>query len=128
MAAKDSAPMAQDPHAVMKSYGQAGAKHASKEIEVIKTLGGPFETFQVTMGTVPGWWRGLLKRIPMFWKAGEDFDAIVGLAVAAVSKRLQEPTDRNDFLSKLPTGKDEDVSSFSPNTSATFLTCFIYKG
>ncbi len=128
MAAKDSVPMAQDPHAVMKSYGQAGAKHASKEIEVIKTLGGSSETFLVTMGAVPGWWRAVLKRTPMFWKGGENFDAITGMAVAAISKRLQEPTDRNDLLSKLQAGKDEDVRTFSPITSAAGLTCTFIKG
>ncbi|KAK0501634.1 cytochrome P450 monooxygenase [Armillaria luteobubalina] len=108
MAGKDSAPTAQDTHAVMKSYGQAGTKHASREIPVIKTLGGQSETFLVTMGAVPGWWRAILKRTPIFRKGGEDVDAIVGMAVAAISKRMQEPTDRNDLLSKLQAGKDED--------------------
>ncbi|KAK0202481.1 cytochrome P450 monooxygenase [Desarmillaria ectypa] len=107
MAAKDSALVAQDPHAVLKSYGQAGAKYALKEINVINTLGGPSETFLSTMGTVPAWSRALLKRTPLFWKAAKDFDAIVGMAITAVSKRLQVPTDRNDFLSKLQAGKDE---------------------
>ncbi|KAK0466873.1 cytochrome P450 monooxygenase [Desarmillaria tabescens] len=108
MAAKDSAPVAQNPQTVMKSYGQAGAKYTSKEIRVIKTLGGPSETFLVTMGAMPGWCRSLLRRAPLFWKAGKDFDAIVGMGITAVSKRLQTPTDRNDLLSKLQAGKDED--------------------
>ncbi|PBK99824.1 cytochrome P450 [Armillaria gallica] len=128
MAAKDSVPMAQDPHAVMKSYGQAGAKHASKEIEVIKTLGGPSETFLVTMGAVPGWWRAVLKRTPMFWKGGEDFDAITGMAVAAISKRLQEPTDRNDLLSKLQAGKDEDGNPMGQEELTAEALTFLIAG
>ncbi len=123
MAAKDSAPVAEDPHAVMESYGQAGVKHASKEIEVIKTLGGPSETFLVTMGAVPGWWRGSAQTNSDVLEGWRNFVAIVGMAIAAVSKRLQEPTDRNDLLSKLQVGKDEDVSSFLPTASVTLPTC-----
>lgn len=108
MAAKDSAPMAQDQHAVMDSYGKAGVKHVSKEIEVIKTIGGPSQTFLATLGALPGWWRSLLKLNPLFWEGGQDFRDLVGLAVMAVSKRLEVPTDRNDLLSKLQAGKDED--------------------
>ncbi len=128
MAAKDSALMAQDQHAVMDSYGQAGVKHASKEIEVIKTIGGPSQTFLATLGALPGWWRSLLKLNPLFWEGGQDFRDLIGLAVMAVSKRLEVPTDRNDLLSKLQAGKDEDVSTFLSITSASILTCLMRQG
>ncbi|KAK0214873.1 cytochrome P450 monooxygenase [Armillaria fumosa] len=128
MAGKDSALIAQDSHAMMKTYGQAGAKHASKEIEVIKTLSGPSDAFVVTMGAVPGWWRAVLKRTPMFWKGGEDFDAIVGFAVAAISKRLQEPTDRNDLLSKLQAGKDEDGNPMGREELTAEALTFLIAG
>ncbi|KAK0244643.1 cytochrome P450 monooxygenase [Armillaria nabsnona] len=108
MAAKDSAQVPEDPNTVMGSYGKVGAKYATKEIPAIKTLSGPSETFLVTLGAVPGWWRPLLKRTPWFWQGGKDFHALMGMAIMAVSKRLEVPTDRNDMLSKLQAGKDED--------------------
>ncbi|KAK0466882.1 cytochrome P450 monooxygenase [Desarmillaria tabescens] len=106
-AAKDFALVPKDQHSVLSSYGKVGAKYATKEIEAIKTLtsGAPFV---VTAGPLPGWWRPLVKRTPWLWQAGKDFDAIVGMAMVAVAKRLEVPTDRNDFLSKLLAGKDED--------------------
>ncbi|KAK0501635.1 cytochrome P450 monooxygenase [Armillaria luteobubalina] len=113
MAGTDSVLIAQDSHAVMESYGQAGAKNASKKIKVIKTLGGQSEKFVVTMGALPGWWRAVLQRTPMFWKGVEDLHATVGWAVTAISKRLQESTDRNDLLSKWQAGKDEDGNPMS---------------
>ncbi|KAG7445087.1 cytochrome P450 monooxygenase pc-bph [Guyanagaster necrorhizus] len=113
MAAKDSAPMAQDPHAVMDSYGQAGVEHASKEIEVIKILGGSSQTFLATMGALPNWWRSLIALNPLFWEGGQDFRAVIALAIMAVSKRLETSTERNDLLSKLQAGKDEDGNPMS---------------
>ncbi|KAK0435224.1 cytochrome P450 monooxygenase [Desarmillaria tabescens] len=107
-AGKDSAPMAQDQHAVMNSYGQVGVKHASREIQVIKMIGGLSQTFLATLGTLPRWWRSRIKLNPLMWEGGQDFRDIIGLAIMAVSKRLEAPTDRNDILSKLQAGKDED--------------------
>ncbi|KAK0202468.1 cytochrome P450 monooxygenase [Desarmillaria ectypa] len=113
MAAKDSVLVPKDQYAVMKSYGQPGEKYVTKEIEVIKAFSGPTEASLVTMGALPLWWRPLLKRTPLFWKAGQDFDAIVGMAIMAVSKRLQAPMDRNDLLGKLLSGKDENGNPMS---------------
>ncbi|KAK0202491.1 cytochrome P450 monooxygenase [Desarmillaria ectypa] len=104
IAAKGFTLIAEDQHAVMDSYGQAEVRYALKEIEVIKTLGGPSQTFLAMMGALP--------------KSGQDFCAIIGLAVMAVLKRLEVPMDRNDLLSKLQAGKDEDMSTFLPITSA----------
>ncbi len=125
MAAKDLAQVPEDPRAVMDSYGKVGAKYATKEIPAIKTLSGPSETFLVTLGAVPGWWRPLLKRTPWFWQGGKDFHALIGMAIMAVSKRLEVPTDRNDLLSKLQAGKDEDARGFSLITSAADLSCLL---
>ncbi|KAK0203125.1 cytochrome P450 monooxygenase [Desarmillaria ectypa] len=112
-AAKDFALVPKDQHAVMSSYGNVGAKHATKEIEVIKTFSGS-SPLVATAGPLPGWWRPLLKRTPWFWQAGKDFDALVGMAIMAVSKRLEVPTDRSDFLNKLQAGKDDDGNPMGP--------------
>ncbi|KAK0489270.1 cytochrome P450 monooxygenase [Armillaria novae-zelandiae] len=116
MAAKDSAPMAQDQHAVMDSYGKAGVKHASKEIKVIKTIGGPSQTFLATLGALPGWWRSLLKLNPLFWEGGQDFRDLIGLGVMAVSKRLEgNPMGKEELtaeaLTLLIAGSDTTANS-----------------
>ncbi|KAK0466888.1 cytochrome P450 monooxygenase [Desarmillaria tabescens] len=106
-AAKDFALVPKDQHAVLSSYGKVGAEYSTKEIEAIKTLGGS-QPFVATAGPLPGWWRPLVKYTPWLWQAGKDFDAMIGMAMVAVSKRLEVPTDRNDLLSKLLAGNDED--------------------
>ncbi|KAG7445092.1 cytochrome P450 monooxygenase pc-bph [Guyanagaster necrorhizus] len=108
MAAKDSVPVPEDRSAVMDSYGKVGAKHATKEIAVIKAFSGPSQASRMAIATVPGWWWPLLKLTPWFWQGENDFRAIIGMAIMAVSKRLEAPTDRIDLLSKLQAGKDED--------------------
>ncbi|KAK0466864.1 cytochrome P450 monooxygenase [Desarmillaria tabescens] len=124
-AAKDFALVPKDQHTVMSSYGKVGAKYATREIKVIKTLSG-LSPLTATFGPFPKWWRPLLKRTPWFWKAGKDFDAMIGMGILAVSKRLEVPTDRNDLLSKLQAGKDEDGNPMSrEELTAEALTLLI---
>ncbi|KAK0466868.1 cytochrome P450 monooxygenase [Desarmillaria tabescens] len=106
-AAKDFALVPKDQHAVLSSYGKVGAKYATREIEVIKTLN-RLAPFLATAGPLPGWWRPLVKCTPWLWQAGKDFDVIVGMATVAIGKRLEAPAGRNDLLSKLLAAKDED--------------------
>ncbi|KAK0214230.1 cytochrome P450 monooxygenase [Armillaria nabsnona] len=94
-AGKDVAQVPEDPLAVM------GLLRSSRS----ETLSGGSTT--TTLGVVPEWWRLLLKRLPFFRRGKEDFGALLGMVVLAVSKRLEVPTDRNDVLSKLLAGKDE---------------------
>ncbi|KAK0493477.1 cytochrome P450 monooxygenase [Armillaria luteobubalina] len=105
-AGKDIAQVPQDPLAVMGSYGQVGSKYATREISAIETLSGGALT-TTTLGVVPEWGRLVFKHIPLFRQGEEDFGALLGMVVSAVSKRLEVPTDRNDVLGKLLAGKDE---------------------
>lgn len=102
-AAKDVAQVPADQRAVMDSYGQTGVKYAVKEIQAIKGAG--YTT--AMMGVIPKWLRLLLKRTPFFRQGEEDSRAIFGMATMAVAKRMEVPTDRNDLLSKLQAGRDE---------------------
>ncbi len=111
-AGKDSALVPDDPLAVMASYGQAGAKYVTKEVPAVKILNGRGD-YTMSMGVLPGWWRPLLKRTPLFREGGQDNDTLAGMAIVAVSKRLSEPSDKNDLLSKLQAGKDEQVGKVS---------------
>ncbi|SJL18071.1 related to Benzoate 4-monooxygenase cytochrome P450 [Armillaria ostoyae] len=85
-AGRDSALVPDDPLAVMASYGQAGAKYVTKEVPAVKILNGRGDY------TIEG---------------GQDSDTLAGMAIVAVSKRLSEPSDKNDLLSKLQARKDE---------------------
>lgn len=61
------------------------------------------------MGVLPPWWRPYVKRfIPWFSKGDQAVKNLAGLAIAAVSKRLNQPTYRVDLLSKLQEGKDDE--------------------
>ncbi|KAK0476264.1 cytochrome P450 monooxygenase [Armillaria luteobubalina] len=108
-AGKDVAQVPQDPLAVMGSYGQAGSKYATRDIPAIETLSGTAPT--TTLGVVSEWWRLMFKHIPFFKQSQEDFGALLGMVVFAVSKRMEVPTDRNDVLGKLLAGKDEQGNS-----------------
>ncbi|KAK0202176.1 cytochrome P450 monooxygenase [Desarmillaria ectypa] len=107
MAAKDFALVPKDPHTVISSYRNVGAKYATKEIKLIKSVSGTMP-LMATAGPLPRWCRPLLRQTPWFWQAGKDYNSGVAMAALAVAKRLKTPTDRNDLLSKLQAGKDED--------------------
>ncbi|KAK0204124.1 cytochrome P450 monooxygenase, partial [Desarmillaria ectypa] len=127
-AAKDIAQVPEDPHAMMGSYGQAGARYATKEIPAIKTLSGPADYTTAMIGVVPEWWRLLLERTPFFRQGKEDFGAIFGMAIMAVSKRLEVPTDRNDLLSKLQAGKDDQGNPIGREELSTEAFSFLITG
>ncbi|KAK0192187.1 cytochrome P450 monooxygenase [Armillaria mellea] len=127
-AAKDVAQVPEDLRAVMNSYGQTGVKNAMKEIQAIKTLSGPADYTTAMIGVMPQWWGLLLKRTPFFREGEEDFGAIFGMAVAAVSKRLEVPTDRNDILSKLQAGRDDKDLPIGRDELSTEAFSFLIAG
>ncbi|KAK0492667.1 cytochrome P450 monooxygenase [Armillaria luteobubalina] len=105
-AGRDSAMVPDDPFAVMASYGQAGAKYVTKEVPAAKILSGRGK-YTALMGVFPGWWRPLLKRTPLFRADAQDKDTVEGMTIVAVSKRLSESSDKNDLVSRLLAGTDE---------------------
>lgn len=61
------------------------------------------------MGVLPPWLRPYVKRyIPWYSKGDKAVKNLAGLAIAAISKRLNQPTYRVDLLSKLQEGKDDE--------------------
>ncbi|KAF8319165.1 cytochrome P450 [Cantharellus anzutake] len=62
--------------------------------------------FASSLGVVPAWLRPLVKQLPHFTKRNGAVGKLTGIAIAAVEKRLQGPSDRNDILSKLLKGTD----------------------
>jgi len=106
MAAKDSAPVPKSPKDVMDSYGRETAAEVV-EIPAVRILNGRGE-YSMSMGVLPAWWRPFVRQLPWYRKGQKDVKSLAGIAIMAVAKRLATPTDRNDLLSKLQAGKDED--------------------
>ncbi|KIY49616.1 cytochrome P450 [Fistulina hepatica ATCC 64428] len=105
-AGQDSAPIPKNQEEAFGSFG------SDKEVETVhipavKILNGRGE-YSMSMGTFPSRWRPWLKYLPWFNKGKRDVEALAGIAIMAVAKRLATPTDRTDLLSKLQAGKDED--------------------
>ncbi|KAF7986263.1 hypothetical protein HWV62_35176 [Athelia sp. TMB] len=103
-AAQDSAPVA-----VAREGGAKDAEGACAVVHIpaIQILNARGE-FSATMGCVPPSLRPLVKKLPWFRAGGQAVKDLAGIAVAAVAKRLNQPTDRVDLLSKLKEGKDDE--------------------
>jgi benzoate 4-monooxygenase len=113
-AARDTAPVAIKQEAAMASYGEVDEKgDACTRVEVIdvpaiKILNERGE-FTSALGTFPAWSRLAISHlVPWFSKRNVSASNVAGIAIAAVAKRLANPTDRSDLLSKLQQGKDEN--------------------
>jgi benzoate 4-monooxygenase len=106
-AARDIAIVPKDQQAMMKSYGREPTADEVITIPAVKILNGRGE-FSMSMGSIPPHWRPIARRLPGWRQGQKDVKTLAGIAIAAVSKRLATPTDRNDLLSKLQAGKDSD--------------------
>ena len=107
-AAKDSAPVAKSQDQAFSMYGQDASKCDTISIPAIKIMNDRVE-FSAAMGVLPPWVRLIVKRyVPWYSRGFEASENFVGLAIAAVAKRLASPSDRADLLSRLQQGKDED--------------------
>lgn len=104
-AAKDSAPIPKSQQEAINSYGSEVACETI-EIPAVKILNGRGE-YSMSMGALPPWWRPIARKTPWFTQGAKDVKALAGIAIMAVAKRLATPTDRNDLLSKLQAGKDD---------------------
>lgn len=104
--AKDSAPVAVSQKDVMDSYGSSN-EAAFVHIPAVQILNDRGE-FSASMGALPPSWRPWVRMLPWYRKGGLAVKNLAGLAVAAVAKRFSAPTDRNDLLSKLQEGRDDE--------------------
>jgi benzoate 4-monooxygenase len=106
-AAKDSAPVPKSQSTVMGSYGNEVSCEV-QEIPAVQILNGRGE-YSMSMGVLPWYWRPFARQLPWYKKGGKDVKTLAGIAIMAVAKRLATPTDRNDLLSKLQAGKDDQA-------------------
>lgn len=105
--AEDSALVPKDPAKVMQSYGKDLADSEVLSLPAVQILNGRGE-FSMSMGALPPHWRPIARRLPWYSKGQKDVQALAGIAIMAVAKRLATPTDRVDLLSKLQAGRDSD--------------------
>ncbi|KZV98087.1 cytochrome P450 [Exidia glandulosa HHB12029] len=71
--------------------------------------------YSATMGVLDPWMRPLLTRfVPWFAQGQQSVRNLSGLAVAAVARRLAQPSERNDLLAKLQNAIDEDGNPLGP--------------
>lgn len=113
-ATRDAAPVAIKHRAAIASYGEKDGKCDDNagievvEVPAVKILNERGE-FSATLGVFPPQWRQSLRRfVPWFSRRNESVSNLAGISIAAVAKRLANPTDRSDLLAKLQAGKDDD--------------------
>jgi benzoate 4-monooxygenase len=112
--------------AAMESYGTASQTIETYEIPAIETLNGRGD-FTMPMGSLPSYWRPIASKLPWFRQSGKDVEALAGIAIMAVKKRLAADAGvdveneniaggnafsyraggTNDLLRKLQEGKDD---------------------
>lgn len=109
-AAKDTAPVAVSQYAAMAACDLSSKSNSANiavihipAIEIINAR----SDFNATMGVISPWLRTFVRRLPWFNIRSVASKNVVGIAVAAVTKRLATPTDRVDLLSRLSKGKDD---------------------
>ncbi|KAG8990574.1 hypothetical protein FRB90_001704, partial [Tulasnella sp. 427] len=100
---------ARDVAAVAKG-GEKDASQSGAEVTYIPAIRILNERgdFSATLGTVPVWARPYVKKLPWFKKGDKACQNLAGLAIAAVNRRLDNPTDRVDLLARLQQGKDDN--------------------
>jgi benzoate 4-monooxygenase len=113
----------------ISSASAVSEKEASDDITYIPAvavLNGRGE-YSMSMGVLPGWVRPIVRRvIPWYARGLQDVKYLAGIAIVAVAKRLGQPTDRVDLLSKLQAGKDDNGDLMSrEELTAEALTLLI---
>ncbi|KAJ6495457.1 cytochrome P450 monooxygenase [Mycena sanguinolenta] len=95
-------------------------------IPAVAVLNGRGE-YSMSMGVLPAFVRPIVKRlIPWYARGLQDVQHLAGIAIVAVAKRLGQPTDRVDLLSKLQAGTDDSGAPMGrPELTAEALTLLI---
>lgn len=122
--AADSAPVAVDSEAAMRSYGEKKGNGEDIGIKVIHIpaiqILNSRGDFSASMGVLPPWIRPLVKKVPWYARGSVAVKNLAGIAVAAVGKRLAldaklqevgEMSARNDLLRRLQEARDDQGKS-----------------
>ncbi|KAJ7038031.1 cytochrome P450 monooxygenase [Mycena alexandri] len=85
----------------------SGKEEEIMHIPAVAVLNGRGE-YSMSMGVLPAWVRPIMRRVPWYSRGLQDVKHLAGIAIVAVAKRLGQPTDRVDLLSKLQAGQDDN--------------------
>ncbi|KAF8182061.1 cytochrome P450 monooxygenase [Pholiota molesta] len=105
-AARDLAVVPKNQADAMNNYGTKTSVDVM-EIPAVQILNGRGE-YSMSMGVLPPSWRPYVRHLPWYSQGQKDVKSLAGIAIMAVAKRLGNPTDRVDLLSKLQTARDGD--------------------
>ena len=105
-AGRDLATVPKNQEAAMNNYGSKTAVDVI-EIPAIQILNGRGE-YSMSMGVLPPSWRPLVRHLPWYSQGQKDVKSLAGIAIMAVAKRLQNPTDRVDLMSGLQNATDSE--------------------
>ncbi|KDQ50346.1 hypothetical protein JAAARDRAFT_211768 [Jaapia argillacea MUCL 33604] len=106
-AGKDSASVALSTKDAMQSYGKTDSLQ-TLHLPAVQILNDRGE-YSASMGVLPPWLRPYIQKFhPWYRNGSKAVKSLAGLAVAAVAKRSNNPTERIDLLSRLQAGRDEE--------------------
>jgi benzoate 4-monooxygenase len=103
-AGRDVAPV---PAGGASDVAFSGKQEEVVHIPAVAVLNGRGE-YSMSMGVLPAWVRPIMRRVPWYSRGLQDVKKLAGIAIVAVAKRLGQPSDRIDLLSKLQAGKDDN--------------------
>ncbi len=91
---------------LMNSYGKQEINSDIFGIPAVEILNGRGD-FSMCIGVLPPSWRPIVSKLPGYRFGTDCVQYLAGISIMAVAKRLANPTDRNDLLSKLQNGRDD---------------------
>ncbi len=123
VAARDSTQIATSQKAAMESYGVEDAKLEYVTISAVDAVN-VASSIVVFLGVLPPWIRPIMARF--FATKMRATGELASMVVTAVAKRLVSSVSRQDLLSKLLEGRDEQDTALSKNElSAESLTLLV---
>lgn len=98
--------------AVMNSYGKHKIDSDIIGIPAVEILNGRGD-FSMCTGVLPPHWRPIVSKLPGYRFGTDCVRYLAGMSIMAVAKRMENPTDRVDLLSKLQSGRDAEGNPMS---------------
>ncbi|KAF8352010.1 cytochrome P450 monooxygenase [Amanita rubescens] len=105
--------------ALMNSYGKQEI-----DSDILNGRG----DFSMCIGVLPPSWRPIVSKLPGYRFGTDCVRYLAGISIMAVAKRLANPTDRNDLLSKLQNGRDDEGKPLGAEELTAEAQTFLIAG
>ncbi|KAF8329218.1 cytochrome P450 monooxygenase [Amanita rubescens] len=113
--------------ALMNSYGKQEINSDVIGIPAVEILNGRGD-FSMCIGVLPPSWRPIVSKLPGYRFGTDCVRYLAGISIMAVAKRLANPTDRNDLLSKLQNGRDDEGKPLGAEELTAEAQTFLIAG